>query len=123
MTIKESTYNKEMDYVEGMEDFGWTQGRTKYVANHVMVFMARGLTVPWKQAVAYYLSSGPMKSEMMKALLCQTIDELLSIGLDVRVVIGDQGTNNRRCFETLLGVTEAEPYFLHGDSENKRKSS
>ena len=35
-------------------------------ANHAVVFMVRGLTFNWKQPVGYYLSSEPIKSEMLK---------------------------------------------------------
>ena len=59
MAIKESvSYNAERDSVEGFEDFG-SLGHTKYIANHEMVFMVRGLLTTWKQPVVYFLSSGP----------------------------------------------------------------
>ena len=59
--IKKSlVYNAEKDIVEGYEDFG-TMGRTKYVANHAIAFVVRGLISKWKQPVGYFLSSEPIK--------------------------------------------------------------
>jgi len=117
MAIKESvTYNCETDSIEGLEDFG-RHGSTKYVANHALVFMARGLTTHWKQAVGYYLSSGPIKSEVLKSLILDAIDNLENIGLNIKVVISDQGSGNRKAFESLLGVTDVAPQFIHADKK------
>ena len=113
MSLKESmNYNPEKDYIEGLEDFG-SHGRTKYVANHATVFMARGITAHWKQAVGYCLSSGPIDSSMLKSLVLECVDKLSSAGFEVKVILGDQGSNNRKMFESLLGVTKSSPYFLH----------
>ena len=60
-------YGASKDCVEGLEDFGHL-GKTKYVANHVGVFMVRGLTEKWKQPVAYFLTSGPISGDMLKCL-------------------------------------------------------
>ena len=51
-SIKESLiYSVETDEVEGNEEFG-SLGRIKYVANHAIAFLVRGLTTKWKQLVA-----------------------------------------------------------------------
>lgn len=113
MSIKENvSYNKERDEVEGFEDFG-TGGRTKYIANHATVFMVRGLVDKWKQAVGYFLTSGTMDSDMMHTLLLECIDKAEEAGLTVKVVIGDQGSNNRKMFDKGLKATETEPFFFH----------
>ena len=116
MSIKESLYyNVEKDSVEGFEDFG-SQGRTQYVANHAMVFMVRGLLSKWKQPVGYFLSSGPMSGSLMKTLLFECIEKLADIGLQAKVVIGDQGSNNRNLFESILGANPKKPYFFAAES-------
>jgi len=57
MSLKEEVvYNVEKDHVEGLEDFG-CMGRTGHVANHVTVFMVRGLVASWKQPVCFFYSS------------------------------------------------------------------
>ena len=96
MSLKESmNYNPEKDYIEGLEDFG--SNRTpKYVANHATVFMAREITAHWKQAVGYCLSSGPIDSNMLKSLVLECVDKLSSAGFEVKVILGDQGSNNHK---------------------------
>ena len=110
MAIKETVmYNTEKDEIEGVEDLGHI-GCTQYIANHAIVFMVRALLSKWKQPVAYYFSSGPMKAETMK-MLFECIAKLAGIGLHVLLVICDQGSNNRSLFETKLHVTTEQPYF------------
>ena len=113
MTIRETvTYNMERDFVEGLEDFG-NSGRTKHVANHATVFMVQGLLTNWKQAVGYFLSSGSMDSKLLHSLLLECLDKLEETGLEVKVMIADQSSNNGRSFEQLCKVTEEEPFFFH----------
>ena len=95
MAIKECvTYDAERDQIEGYEDFG-SMGRSKYVANHALVFMVRGLVGKWKQPIGYFLSSGTMTNVTLVTLLKQAIDKAHDVGLKVKVVICDQGSNNR----------------------------
>jgi hypothetical protein len=115
MSLKESvTYNVEKDHIEGYEDFG-SLGRTQYIANHAIVFMVRGLCEKWKQPVGYFLSSGPMSGKVMTQLLKECIDKVQSSNLTVKVVISDQGSNNRSMFETELGASVGKPFFWYHD--------
>ena len=117
MAIKEALlYNAEMDALEGFEDFG-RLGKTKFVANHALVFMVRGLTSKWKQPVGYFLSSGPMTGATMKELLCECIQKVTDVGLNVKVLIGDQGSNNRNLFEKVLGASPKKPYFTASEKK------
>ena len=113
MTIKEGvSYNPSRDEVEGYEDFGYL-GRTAFIANHAIVFLVRGLHDKWKQPVGYFLSSGTMKGHTMATLLKDCISKVENCGLTVKVIISDQGSNNRNMFETVIGITEQEPHFMH----------
>ena len=115
MTMKEElSYNIEEHNVEGLEDFG--NQRSSYAANHATVFMASELLEPWKQAVGYFLSSGPVSGRLLKSLISQCVDKLTEIGLDVKVIICDQGSNNRKAVENL-GVTEERPYFFRQEKK------
>ena len=117
MSIKEwVNYNKENDNIEGLEDFGCSR-RSMYIANHAIVFMVRGLKVNWKQPVGYFLSSGPINSPMLKLLLCECLDKLVSNGIIVKCIIADQGSNNQKLFSKLLGVTEEEPFFTYHEKK------
>ena len=115
VSIKEGiTYDSGQDLIEG---FAVNVKKTKELANHAIVFMIRGIVEQWKQAVGYFLSSGPLPGCDMKTLLLQCIGKLENIGLKVVVVVADQGANNRNMFKTQLGVSEAKPYFMHGDNK------
>lgn len=116
MSIKEKvSYNIARDDVDGFEDFGMC-GRTHYVANHATVFMARGLIHPWKQSVGYVLSSGPIDSALLHTLLLECIDKLVEAGLEVKCIVADQGSNNRKMFTQHLKVTEFKPFFIHNST-------
>lgn len=41
------------------------------------------------------------------------VEKFFNIGFDVRAIIADQGSNNRRA-SSSLGVTEDKPYFYSG---------
>ena len=117
MAIKEGvTYNPQLDHVEGYEDFG-SLGRSRFIANHALVIMVRGLKLKWKQTLGYFLSSGPVKATMQKDLLLQAIEKVEEVGLKPKIVIADQGSNNRSMFETHLGVTVTAPYFHINESK------
>ena len=61
--------------------------------------------------MAYFLTSGPMKAAYLKTVICDAIAKLAKIGLRPRVLICDQGSNNRSMVEKLLKVTIEEPFF------------
>ena len=94
MPIKESLiYNVERDQVEGYEDLtAWVGPSTSPIMP--IVFLVRGLRTKWKQPVGYFLSSGPLSGDIMKTLLLECIQKLSAIGLSVKLVVGDQGSNN-----------------------------
>ena len=112
MSLKEAiTYSPQKDRMDGSEDFG-EEGTTKYVANHACVFMVRGIVEKWKQAVGYVVSSGTVSSVMLLTLLLSCITKLQDIGLKVKLLICDQGSNNRSMIGKL-GVNFKRPYFMH----------
>ena len=90
------SYDKSRDLVEGFIPAG------KRLANHAFVYMVRGLTEKWKQAVGYFLSSGPISAADMKVHLIECFTRLEDVGLKVVVIIGDQASNNRNLFQSLL---------------------
>ena len=103
MATKSSlSYNTYTDSIEGLEDFGCA-GQSKFMANHALAFMVRGLCQKWKQCIGYFLTSGPINASSLQDLTLQAIYKLSKIGLHVRVLVCDQGSNNRRFVETLAG--------------------
>ena len=103
-------YNSKSDTIDGFATVNEGSAE-KFVANHASVFMIRGLTTNWKQPVGYFLSNGPLKSTLVKKLLLQCIGLVSDIGLKVKVVICDQGSNNRSAINSL-GVTVERPFFV-----------
>ena len=101
-------YNSQRDVIEGFENFG-DLGQSKYMATHALVFMVRGLSLKWKQPVGYFLSSGPITGKMLQSLTRSCIDKLTKIGLSVKVLIYDQGSNNHQFIESLEKVSSDKP--------------
>ena len=83
MSIKEGLlYNAGRDIIEGFEDFGHI-GQTRYIANHAIVFMIRGLASKWKQPIGYFLSSGPIRAKTLQSLTRSCISKVTETGLNV----------------------------------------
>ncbi|XP_025107337.1 uncharacterized protein LOC112572044 [Pomacea canaliculata] len=109
-------YNEEKDEVEGFEDLG-SDSRTHLIANHATMFMLRGLISSWKQPVGYFLSSGPMPSERQFDLIKECVNKVQGAGLKVKVIIADQGANNRKTFEKQFNISESHPFLLHNNGK------
>ena len=74
------------------------------------VFMIRGLQLPWKQPVGYFLTSGPMGHGTLTEKVKEAITLVQNTGLKVRVMVCDQGSNNQAMLKTL-GISHTKPYF------------
>lgn len=117
MAIKSGiSYEKWYDVIEGMEDFG-TMGKTKHLANTALVFMIKGISQKWKQCIGYFFSAGPISSLMLKQLAMEAIDKLSEVGLHVKVIVCDQGSNNRSFLQTHCKVSVEKPFFTHNDQK------
>jgi hypothetical protein len=110
MSIRENVwFNQKFDCIGGFEDLG-SQGRTCKIANHALLFMVRGLHRKWKQPVAYYLSRGSTKAEMLVQFLNEVLGACQTVGLHVVATVCDMGNNNVKAMK-LLGSTTSEPFF------------
>ena len=63
--------------------------------------MVRGLIEPWKHAVGYILSSGYIPSDKLSSLVLECISKLQDIGLTAKVMLCNQGSNNRSMIDKL----------------------
>lgn len=61
-------YNLKKDYIFGFQDFG-SHNRIPDFADHVLVFMIRGLRKKWKQPVSYYFCKGTTKTQTLTSLI------------------------------------------------------
>ena len=66
------------------------------ITNHALLFIVRGLYSKWKQPVAYYLSRGSTKAEMLVQFLKDVHGACQNVGLHVVATVCDMGTNNVR---------------------------
>ena len=111
MSIKEFVqYRSATDRVEGFENLGEV-GTSHFVANHALVFMVRGLYSKWKQPIGYVLRSGPVHKDKLIVLIKLCFEKLEETDL-VKVIICDQGSNNRSCFQNMK-VSASHPYITH----------
>ena len=111
MSISERlVYLSKSDKIEGFETIR-PNNKTPFVANHACVFMVKGLVEKWKQPVGYEFSSGTLPVDTLQSLVCTCIEKLLAIGLYVKILICDQGSNNQSMIKKL-GVTVDSPYTL-----------
>jgi hypothetical protein len=60
--------------------------------------------------VAYYLSRGSTKAEMLVQFLREVLDACQNVGLHVVATVYDMGTNNVKAMK-LLGSPTGEPVF------------
>ena len=75
----------------------------------IILFMVRGLHLKWKQPVAYNLSHGSTKVEMLVQFLNEVLGACQDVGLRV-VAVCDMGNNNVKVMK-LLGSTRRQPFF------------
>ena len=117
MTIKSGlTYDPCLDNIEGFEVYG-IMGKNRFIANHALSLIIRGINRKWKQCIWYFLSSGPVSGDKLHILVKEAFDKLSTIGLSVRGIVCDQGSNNRNFLETHEGVSVSQPFFLHNGSK------
>lgn len=110
MSIKPClTYDRKTDKIIGFEDLGGNARHPK-IANNVLTFMIRGITSNWKQPIGYIMSSGPCKAAHVRTLLLKVLEEIASVGLEIKAIISDQGSNFLQLYKSL-GVTDSSPYF------------
>ena len=79
--------------------------------------MVRGMILKWKQAVGYFLTSGTMNADMLKDLLLSCISKMLDIGLKVKLVVCDKGSNNRSMIEKLKSVSFFAVFYPSGHKD------
>lgn len=96
--------------MEGFEDFG-ELGRAEKLATQGVVFYLRGLYYSWKIPFCYFTSASSVKAETLVELIKMVLSKIIKIGLCPKVLVADQGSNNRLAFKKL-GATEKAPYFI-----------
>ena len=101
---------KNLTVLRGFEDLG-NQERTCNIANHALVFMVCGLHQKWKQPVAYYLSHGSTKAEILVQFLNEVLGACQIVGLHVVATVCEMGTNNVKAMKCWV-----KPEVSHSSS-------
>jgi hypothetical protein len=100
-------YDSRRDVVDGFQDDGVL--RSGKPATEALVFTVKGLIKKWKQPLCYFLSGGSTSSSQLVYLVLDCIAKLQEIGIVIKVVVCDQGANNRGMFSSL-GISIEKPY-------------
>lgn len=100
-------FNQAEDFVEGYHDLA-TLGRNTKLAKNALVFYIRGLLYSWRIPLCYFVSAGPVNSDLLQTIIIEVIKKLRELTFDPLALVCDQASNNRRAL-TLLGATKEEP--------------
>lgn len=99
-------YDQLNDKIIGFED--WGHRRTSLIADHVLVFMARGIVKSWKIPLYYGFCKSQTKSAQLLRCIKEIIKELTKAGLIIIATICDQGGPNMTCINNLLQNSKRE---------------
>jgi hypothetical protein len=84
-------YMKHTDVLSGFEDLGG-KGKSKKVANEGVVVMVRGITLPWKQVIGYFLTDNCLTATEVGWIIEEASALLQRAGSTVVASIMDQGS-------------------------------
>ncbi|XP_063824571.1 uncharacterized protein LOC135077445 isoform X1 [Ostrinia nubilalis] len=108
-------FDKHTDKIKGFEDDGFE--RERKFADHVLVFMVRGVFKKFKQPVAYSFCTGSTKTEKLKRQLKTVIENVLATGLKVISTTCDQGSTNMAAINSLINDTKG--HYIRQNQEFK----
>lgn len=100
------SYNIKYDHIEGFEDLGAGERRPKF-ADHVLVFMVRGIRRKWKQAISFYFVESAAKSADLVRIIKEVIKAVQDAGLYVMASVCDQHSTNKAAINELINQTTA----------------
>lgn len=110
--LKRAEYNKYLDLVDGLVDYG-NNDRKCVMGSYICTFMVRGLYNNWKYVLSYVVSDDKsILGDKLKTIVLGNLNEAFKLELNIRAIVSDQGSNNRRCF-SQLGITKEKPFFYH----------
>lgn len=109
------SYSIKEDTFFGFEDCG--DEFRHAIADHVLVFMLRGIRKKWKQPFSFYFVYRTMKSVTLSNKIVEMIRAARNIGLKVLSTICDQGSSNRGAIRLLKEQTNR--YCLQQGLENR----
>nr|XP_015839915.1 PREDICTED: transposable element P transposase isoform X1 [Tribolium castaneum]XP_015839916.1 PREDICTED: transposable element P transposase isoform X1 [Tribolium castaneum] len=97
-------YLPHEDRVIGFEDDGTK--RSGAVADHVAVFMLRGVFKRWKQPVAFAFCKSAMKASNIVSFYKEIVAEATAVGFNIIASVCDMGSNNVKAINDLLDYSK-----------------
>lgn len=98
------TYDIWRDIICGLED--WGNNRTSKVADHVLVFLLRGLHTGWKMPVSYNFCSKTTSTAQLVRNIKEHVDKISKAGFFIVATVCDQGTCNVAAIKELVSRTD-----------------
>lgn len=102
-------YDTRKDIICGLED--WGNNRTTRMADHVLVFMLRGLNSGWKMPVSYNFCYRQTTTAQLIRCIKEHIRVITDIGFHIVCTVCDQGTSNIAAIKELLLRTDMQRNF------------
>lgn len=102
-------YDGKSDKLQGFSDFDENK-----IADHVLVFMIKGVKANFKQPVAFYFTNSASKIDLKSAIV-DVIEKNQDTGLIVLCTVCDQATANVCAINQLLDDTK-KCYFKKGQA-------
>lgn len=121
-------YNKGTDEIIGFDnndnsDLEQDPNKIKG-ANHVLVLMARGIAMSWKQPLAYFFAKNTYNEDDFKDVLFDCIRKLRGIGATTHGIVSDMGKNfyspHAKSVKDLakkLGISTEKTFFNVDDEQ------
>lgn len=94
------TYDTRKDIICGFED--WGNNRTSKAADHVLVFMLRGLNSGWKMPVSYNFCYKQTNTAQLMYCIKDDIKKINNAGFHIVATVCDQGSSNVAAIKELL---------------------
>ncbi|RVE48224.1 hypothetical protein evm_007081 [Chilo suppressalis] len=105
-------YNVYTDDLVGFENYG--NQKTEKFANHVLVFMVKGIKKNFKQPVAYYFTQ-TLQSTKLKEFIKEVVIKVQATGLKIIATVCDQSTVNVSAINSL--ISEAKSTYFQAEKE------
>lgn len=102
-------YDIKHDEVIGLHNINGNV--TNETVSNAYVVMLRGIVVNWKQPIAYALLASTKHYEELDDWMNVVISKLFSMGVVVKAIVSDQGSNFDKYAKEVKKVTPEKPYF------------
>lgn len=105
-------YSTKEDRILGLHEVDGAQ--QPVAARFALTLMVRGITSTWKQLIGFSFISNNKVDDPTKTWIFRTVRRLLHLGLNVRAVVSDLGSNFW-AFSKSLGITQDIFFFRIDD--------